>query len=106
LQNKQVIETKSEAHTERRRPQHDCLPSLLGYGDKGIEIVYSEGKYFALGQLERPRQNKNLLYWQDNPNEPTKEEPLSFVLFESPITSVSTVSRGHPFLVSLGLSYL
>jgi hypothetical protein len=27
--------------------------------------------------------------------------PLSFVLFESPFTSVSTVSRGHPSLVSL-----
>jgi hypothetical protein len=33
--------------------------------------------------------------------EPTKEGPLSFVLFESPFTSVSTVSRGHPSLVSL-----
>ncbi len=31
------------------------------------------------------------------------EEPLSFVLFESPFSSVSTVSRGHRFLVSLGL---
>jgi hypothetical protein len=31
----------------------------------------------------------------------TKEEPLLFVLFESPSTSVLTVSRGHSFLVSL-----
>jgi hypothetical protein len=36
----------------------------------------------------------------DKPNEPTKEGPLSFVLFESPFTSVSKVSRGHPFLVN------
>jgi hypothetical protein len=38
-------------------------------------------------------------------HEPTKgrtwEEPLSFVLFESPSTSFSTVSRGHPSLVSM-----
>jgi hypothetical protein len=33
--------------------------------------------------------------------EPTKEKPFSFVLFESPFTSVSTVSRGHPSPVSL-----
>jgi hypothetical protein len=38
-----------------------------------------------------------------SPREPTKEGPLSFVLYESPFTLVSTVSRGqvHPSLVSL-----
>jgi hypothetical protein len=46
-------------------------------------------------------QNKNLLYSHDKPNEPTKKRPLSFVLFESPFTSVSTDSMGHPSLVSL-----
>ncbi len=30
--------------------------------------------------------------------------PFSFVLFESSFTSVSTVSRGHPSLVSLGIT--
>ncbi len=35
------------------------------------------------------------MYRNDKPNEPTKEGALSFVLFESPFTSVSTVSRGH-----------
>jgi hypothetical protein len=34
---------------------------------------------------------------EPNPNEPSKEGPLSFVLFESPFASVSKVSRGHPF---------
>jgi hypothetical protein len=58
---------------------------------------------------------KNILYWADQssqgrikvsctgmetgePNEPTKEGPLSFVLFEVPfalVESVSTVSRDH-----------
>ncbi len=51
--------------------------------------------YFVLGRLEMSRQNKNLLCQQDKPNEPTKEGSLLFVLFESPFTSVSKVSRGH-----------
>jgi hypothetical protein len=62
--------------------QHGCLPSLLGDGDKGSEIVYGE--------------EKHILFWHKEPNEPTKKGTLSFVLFESPFTSVSTVSRGHP----------
>jgi hypothetical protein len=41
------------------------------------------------------------LYQHDKPNEPTKKGALSFVLFEYPFASVSTVSRGHPSLVSL-----
>jgi hypothetical protein len=65
-------------------------------GDKGIVIVYGEERYFVLGRLEQQRQNKNLLYRHDKPNEPTMDGPLSFVLFESPFTSVSTVSRGNP----------
>jgi hypothetical protein len=42
------------------------------------------------------------LYRKDVPNELYKEGPLSFVTFESPFISVSTVSRVHPSLVSLG----
>jgi hypothetical protein len=65
--------------------------------------VYSdEKKYVLLGRLEQPRQKKNVLDRYDKPNEATKEEPLSFVLFESPFASVSTLGRGHPSLVSLG----
>jgi hypothetical protein len=36
-------------------------------------------KYFVLDQLEQPRNNENLLYWHDKPNERTKTEPPSFV---------------------------
>jgi hypothetical protein len=61
-----------------------------------IDVVTGESKNsFLLGRLEQPRQNKNLLYWHDKPNQATKEGPLSFVLFEYPFTSVSTASRGH-----------
>jgi hypothetical protein len=38
------------------------------------------------------------LYWHDKPNEPIRDGPLSFVLFESPFSSVSTLSQqGPPF---------
>jgi hypothetical protein len=74
---------------------------LRGDRDKGIEIVHGEEKIFVLGRLEQPRQDKIFLYRHGKPNEPTKKGPLSFVLFESPSTSVLTVSKGHPSLVSL-----
>ncbi len=76
---------------------------LAGLWGQRNEIVYSEEKKFVLGRLKQPRQAKNLLYQQDKPNElqPRKEGPLSFVLFESPFTSVSTVLRGHPSLIYL-----
>jgi hypothetical protein len=35
-----------ETHTKRQATQHDCLPSLLGDGDKLIEIVYGGEKIF------------------------------------------------------------
>ncbi len=54
-----------------------------------------------MGRLEQPRQNKTFLYRQDKLNESTKKGPFSFVLFESPFTSVSTDKRGHPSPVSL-----
>jgi hypothetical protein len=55
----------------------------MGDGDKGIEIVYKE------------EQLSNI--------KPPKEGFISFVLFESPFTPVSTVGRGHPSLASLEL---
>jgi hypothetical protein len=45
-------------------------------------------KYFVLGPLEQPRKNNNLRNRYDKPNKPTKEGPLSFVILESPFTSV------------------
>jgi hypothetical protein len=45
----------------------------------------------------QPRQDKNLLYRHNLINQSTR----SFVLFESPFTTVLTVIRGHPSLVSL-----
>jgi hypothetical protein len=58
-------------------------------------------KIFFLCLLEKPRQDKNLFYWHDEPKEPNKKGPLLYVLHESQFSSVSTVSTGHPSLDSL-----
>jgi hypothetical protein len=63
---------------------------LLGDGDKGSEIVYSEEKkIFCTGPTTAAKAEKNLWY---GPDKPTNQGILSFVLFESPFTSVSTVA--------------
>ncbi len=74
---------------------HDCLPSLLGDGEKWIEKENSEGGNIVLGRLEQPRQDKNHLYRPEEPNELPKEGPLSFGLFESPFPQFQQ-SEGPP----------
>jgi hypothetical protein len=57
----------------------------------------------------QPRQDKSLLvswYRHAKANEPTKEAPLPFVIFESSFISVSAVCRGQSSLVSLGAARL
>jgi hypothetical protein len=93
--------SQPETHIMRQATQHDCLPSLLGDGCQWSEIVHRRNKYFGLGRLEQSRLDKNLLYRHDEPHEPTKEGPLSYVLLKSPFASVLAVSRAHPSLVSL-----
>jgi hypothetical protein len=64
--------------------------------------MYDEKKkYFVLDRQGQPRQDKKIMYPHNDSNKPTKEGPLSNVLFESPFASVSTVSGGHPSPVSL-----
>ncbi len=58
----------------------------------------------VLERLEEPGRTNISCTGMKSPTNPTKEEPLSFVLFESPCTSVSKVCRGHPTLVSLGFT--
>jgi len=83
------------------RPSTAACPACWTMGRKGLKRSTARKKYFILGRLKQPRQNKNLM-----PNEPTMEGPLSVVFLESQLTSVSTVSRGHPSLVSLAFTFL
>ncbi len=59
-----------------------------------------------LGLLEQPRQDKISYTATTSPMNQTMDDARIpfFVLLESPFASVSTVSRGHPFIVSLGKS--
>jgi hypothetical protein len=56
-------------------------------------------KIFCIGLTRAAKAGQKTIYSHNEPNEPTKEGTLSYVLQESPFASVSTVSRGHPSLV-------
>jgi hypothetical protein len=90
-----------ETHIQRQAALHDRLPELLGGRDTQIELVYGEEQniLYIADQSSQGR-IKFCLYWHDEPN----VGPLTFVLFESPFTSVSTISKGDPSLVSLILT--
>jgi hypothetical protein len=66
-----------------------------------IKIVFGEEKIFCNGPTRAAKSEKKSLVPALQAQQPIQEGPLSFVLFESPFTSVSAVSRGHPSLVSL-----
>jgi hypothetical protein len=79
---------------------------LLSDGVKGIEIVYKEGEKICIlpTRTAKAEQKSLVLAWQEQ--QTNKGGPLSFVLFESPFASVSTVSRdhlsslsGHPYMI-------
>ncbi len=76
------------------------LPAQVAgrWGHTNWISVWWGKKYFVHCWPEQPRQDKSLFYRHDELNEPTNKGPLSFVLFKSPFTSVSTISRGHPSL--------
>jgi hypothetical protein len=66
--------------------------------------VYSDKKIFCLGLTRAAKVEQKSIVPERESNEQTKEGSLSFVLFESSFTSVSTVSRGLPSLVSMVLA--
>ncbi len=79
--------------TQRQATQHDRrLPGWSTMGTNKVNKIAVRKIIFCTGWLMQPRHTKILLYWHDEPNEPSKEEgPLLFILFEPPIISVSTV---------------
>ncbi len=80
-----------------RPPSTTACPACWAMGTNKLKQCMVKKNYiFCTGRLEVPRQDKNLLYRHDKPNETTKKGPLLFVLFESPFTWVSTVRRFPP----------
>ncbi len=67
-------ETTRDTYLETGDPTAAC-PACWAIGNKRIEIVYYEEKIFCTSLLQ-PRQNKNLLYRHDKPNERTKKDPF------------------------------
>jgi hypothetical protein len=90
---------------DQRHKKTGCLPSLLGDGDiprdKGIEIVYGEGKNILnwVDESSQGRAKMSCTSTTSPTNQPRKDPSLA--LLKSPFISVSTVSRGYPSLVSL-----
>ncbi len=98
LESRQEQWTPSTRDTHKETGDPAQLPSLIAgqWGHRNWNSERRGKKYFVVGRLEQPSQNKNLLYRHDKPSETTKEGPLSFSF-----TSISTVSRGHPSIISL-----
>ncbi len=86
-----------------RRPSTTACPA---FGTNELKQCTGRNKIFCTEPIRTAKAGQTLVYrhdWSNGP--PTKEGPLSFVLNESPFASVSTVSRGHPSLVSLTRNY-
>jgi hypothetical protein len=86
--------SQQETHTNRLATQHDWLPSLLGDGGKCIEIVNGEEKLFFTGTTKTAKEGQKYLVNARQAQRTILGRTLTFALFESPFTSVSTVSRG------------
>jgi hypothetical protein len=72
----------SEIPNKRPATLHDCLIARR-WGKMHWNSVWWEIFLFVLGRQEQPKQAENHLYRLDKPNEPAKDEPLSFLFFES-----------------------
>ncbi len=68
-----------------------------------LSVWWEEQKYVEVGWPEQLRQDKNLLYRHDEPNEPTKEGPPSFLLHKTNICLSFNIQQQHLSLVSLGV---
>ncbi len=89
-----------ETHIKRQATRHDCLPSLLGDWN-----CVRWWQIFVLGRLGQSRQDKNILYWPDELNEPTKEGPPFMCTPWCPVC-ISFYSQQRPPLSNLsGSSY-
>jgi hypothetical protein len=90
-----------DTHYETGDPAR--LPAQLAWrwGQRSWNSVRWGKTYFCTWPTTAAKAKQKLLYGYDKPNEPAKKGPHSFVIFESPFTSVSTISRSQPSLVSM-----
>ncbi len=62
-----------------RRSSTAACPACWATGTNELKLCTARKKYFELGRLGQPRQDKNILYQHDKPNESTKEVNFSVV---------------------------
>jgi hypothetical protein len=62
-------------------------------GKQKVKKCGEEKNVLSWADYRNPRQNRNLIYRHNEPNKPSKEEPLSLVLHKSPFSSVSTEKK-------------
>jgi hypothetical protein len=94
-------------HTKRQSTQHGCLPSLLGEGDKVIEIVYGERKkIFCTGPI-RPAKAEQKSLAPARQAQRTNQERTPFIcpLWVPIYLSFNSQQGLHPYLVSLGVTW-
>ncbi len=95
-----LVVTRPETHTKRQATKHGCLPSLPGDGDKGIEIVYLQitmrKKVFCTRPTRASKAKQKYHVRHDKLKEPTKNKPLSYVLFESHSPQFQQLARDTP----------
>ncbi len=82
----------SETHAKRQATRHDCLPSLLGDRDNGIEIVYVMKKIFCTGPTREAKAGQKSLIPARQTQRTRQGRTLSFVLFKSPTPQYNLIN--------------
>jgi hypothetical protein len=84
---------------DRRRSTTAC-PACWAMGTNEVKLCTVRKKIFCNGPTGAAKAGQKSLVMARR----AKEGPLSYVLLESLMASVSTVGRGHPSLISLMLA--
>jgi hypothetical protein len=102
----QVKQAQTETHTKRQATQQDCLPSLLGNGEKRIEIVYGKEKIFCTGPTRAAKAEQKSFVLARQAQQ-TNQGWIPFICtLGVPIHLSFDSARGHPSLNSLSMGLL
>ncbi len=95
----------TETHTKRQATQHGCLPRLLRYGDKGIEIEYDWGKIFCTGPTSAAKaKQKSLVRTRQGQRTNQGKTPIDCILWV-PIHPSFNSQQGPPLSSLSGHSH-